>query len=372
MAQGSLDRVLGTATAQKALPVLKREYEPQTRFEFNITPTQLYEELSESVIGQREAMQSVCNSVCYHYQGLSNNEASEKSNLLFVGPTGCGKTYVIRKISELLNIPFLIADATRFSGTGYTGDNVDSLVQDLVIKSEGDTEAASRGIIYLDEIDKLAAQPGTGRDVSGRDVQNGLLKIIEEGDVKVIGSEGEAVVNTKNILFIGGGAFSGVYNILKGDYEDPLLQSGSDGEALADSSSQELLVALKQYGMIPELLGRIPVIAKFRELNQEDLVNILKESDDSPIESYVNDFRAYGINARFNEDSFEAIAKLAYERGMGARGLKSVLEETLSSFKFNLPGSRVRKVEFSKETFENPTDSLVSLMELKNTCKEVI
>jgi len=366
-----LDDVLGREIATQELRTRldrQREQEEATRFKFDLTPRQLYNELAKFVIGQEEAIQRVSNAVCYHYQNLSRGREAKKSNVLLIGPTGCGKTYVVEKVSQILRVPLLISDATKYSAAGYVGDKVENLVQDLVIKADGDLNAASRGIIYIDEIDKIAAKDMLGRDVSGRDVQNGLLKIVESGDIKVMTREGERVLSTKNILFIGGGAFSDLYRMLRGNsqlgFVNPSRQKDvDDGEALYRAEPHELVKALQQYGMIPELLGRIPVIARFRQLSQEDLVRILKESEESPTKDYQRDFEAYGITAQFAPDAYETIAKLAYERGMGARGLISVIEESLTPFKFNLPGLGIQEIMLSSEAILNPDATLLALLE---------
>jgi len=361
-----LDELLGISAAQLRKKVKEsQEKDIKEKFKFNLTPNELYDKVSEFVIGQEEALQKISNAICYHYKGLSKHGKNSKNNLLLIGPTGCGKSYVIQKIVDILKVPLISADATKYSGTGYVGDKIENLIQDLVIKSDYDINAASRGVIYLDEIDKIAVKEGSGRDVSGRDVQNGLLKIIEGGDVRVVCDGTERVVNTKDILFIGGGAFSDLYKILRATSSSaPDKQKEvDDGEILYRSKSHDLLKSLQRYGMIPELLGRIPVIAKFKQLTKDDLVKILKTSKESPIKLYQEDFTSYGINIKFAEDSYDAIATLAFEKGMGARGLKSVIEENLSPYKFYLPGSGLTDMTISGESIRKPEETLLSLIE---------
>ncbi len=352
----------------------QRERQQANNFEFNLTPRELYTELKKYVIGQEKALQRICNAVCYHYSNLRDEKRKIKNNVLLIGPTGCGKTYVLEKLSEITNIPLIISDATKFSGTGYVGDNVQNLVQDLVIKTQGDIELASKGIIYIDEIDKIATREGYGRDVSGRDVQNGLLKIVEQNDIKVLSNQGPAILNTKDILFMGGGAFSDLDNLEKShqtkDMGFKIKSKQPEYKNQESAESCDLVSSLKKYGMIPELLGRIPVIAKFEELDKKELIKILKESEDSPIEAYKKDFLSYGINAEFQEDAYETIAELAYERGMGARGLKSVIEESLTPFKFYLPDMEIEEITFSGQVIKHPQDSLVALLEsYENKCQ---
>ena len=189
----------------------------------------------------------------------------------------------------------------------------------------------------------------------------------EGTDVRILSSEGERILNTKGILFIGGGAFSDLYSLLKGPRPIGLDASrerdADDGEALYNSNPHNLVKALKQYGMIPELLGRLPVIARFRQLTQEDLIRILTESEDSPIKSYEKDFAAYGITIEFTPEAYPTIARLANERDMGARGLKSVIEESLTSYKFHLPGMGIEKITITSEAILKPDETLLALLE---------
>jgi len=351
----------------------EREIEKISRYRFNMTPRVLYDKLDEYVIGQEEARQRVCNAICYHYKALSRGISRGKSNLLLIGPTGSGKTYVIEKCSAVLNIPMIAGDATKFSAAGYVGDKVENLVQDLYLKTEEDLVAASRGIIYFDEIDKIASRDIIGRDVSGRDVQSGLLKMIEGCDMKVVGRSGARIMNTKNILFIGGGAFPELYEILKKTprvgFNRERKEEADYGEALFNAKPEKLIEALLEYGMIPELLGRISVIARFKQLSMQDLIKILKNSKDSPIEEFKKDLKSYRIKAEFLEESYETIAELAWKRGLGARGLKSVIEESMTSFRFYLPDLRktgIKKITISKESILSPEKTLLGLIEDKN------
>jgi len=339
----------------------------EAKFKFDFTPRSLYEELDKYVMGQEEPRQRICNAICYHYKGLGDEGKNKKCNVLMIGPTGCGKTYVLEKISEIIDVPLLISDATKFSGTGYVGENVESLVHELLLKAQGDVSLASKGMIYIDEIDKIASSQVVGRDVSGRDVQNGLLKIVENSEVKVSDGKSVSVMPTKDILFIAGGAFSSIYDGLRKDnsfgFSLDRKNDLNDGEILADVDAQTLIKSLEKYGLIPEFLGRFPVLARFNQLSKDDLVEILKKSKDSPIISYTNDFKNYGIKISFSKDSYDTIANLAEERGVGARGLKSVLEEFLTPLKFNLPGLGIKKFEISSQTILEPDEFLVSFLD---------
>ncbi len=340
------------------------------RFSFKMSPRTLYDALSKSVIGQEEAKQKIANAVCYHYANLANNSPerrrNHKNNVLLIGPTGCGKTYLVQKVAQAVEVPLLISDATRFSGTGYVGEKVESLVQDLVMKANGNLNAASRGIIYLDEIDKIAARETCGRDVSGRDVQSGLLKIIEGGsEIKVAVPGGERMVKTDDILFIGGGAFSEIYGILRNvssaipHKKDEL----DDGDYLYEADTPQLLHSLQKYGMIPELLGRISVIARLKSLSQEDLKRILTDSDESVLRQYEKDFAAYGVTVKFDDSAYDIIAERAYQRNTGARALGAVTEEALMPLKFHIPGTGIKEVRITGDTIQNPLETTLNLIQ---------
>ena len=371
--KSKLDALLSIEQSEKELQeeIERREgFREKDKFSFEMSPRELYDALSKSVIGQEEAKQKIANAVCYHYANIANNghgrRHSHKNNVLLIGPTGCGKTYLVQKVAQAVDVPLLISDATRFSGTGYVGENVDSLIQDLVMKANGNLNAASRGIIYLDEIDKIAARDTCGRDVSGRDVQAGLLKIVDGGsEIKVAVPGGERMVKTDDILFIGGGTFSDLYKQLRDvSTADPYRKTEFDnGEFLYATDTPQLLKALQKYGMLPELLGRIPVIARLKSLTQGDLRRILTDSDESVLRQYEKDFAAYGIGVSFDDSAYDAISERAYQRNMGARGLGAVVEESLSLLKFHLPGTEIEKLDVTAETIQNPLETTLNLIQ---------
>lgn len=339
------------------------------RFTFDMTPKELYAILNKSVIDQEEAKQQLSNAICYHYQGIASGvrkRNTHKNNVLLIGPTGCGKTFLVQKVAEAVSVPLSISDATNFSATGYVGENVTQLVQDLLSKTEGDLNAASRGIIYLDEIDKIAAKETVGKDVNGKEVQSGLLKIVEGGsEVKVATPYGERLMKTDNILFIAGGAFSDLYKQLRcSSTADPGRKKDlNDGEALYNADAPQLLKSLQKYGIIPELLGRIPVVARLRSLTKSDLKKILTDSDASVVRQYETDFASYGTTVKFDDTAYEAIAERAYQRGMGARALGAVLEEALTPLKFHLPGTGIQEVAVTAETIANPLEATLHLIQ---------
>ena len=294
-----------------------------------------------------------------------------------LGPTGVGKTHLIRSAAELIGVPFVKADATKFSETGYVGGDVDDLVRDLVRRAGGNVQRAEYGIIYLDEVDKLATgSDGGGRDVSGRGVQTNLLKLMEDGEVALISpndvsgqmqaamsaARGNApgapdTVSTRNILFIASGAFSGIEQIIR----DSAVRRGrklpreTSAKPLLGQASTADLIA---YGLEPEFIGRLPVRVACHALDTEDLFDVLRKSESSLIHQYERAFAAYGIRLRFREDGLRRLAELAREEQTGARGLMTVLERTFRDLKFRLPSSQVRYLTMTAGVVDDPSEAL--------------
>lgn len=336
------------------------------RFAFGLKPVEIARHLDRFVIGQREATKVLSVALCDHFQHVrlaqEGKEAPfyQKQNVLILGPTGVGKTHLIRSAAELIGVPFLKADATKFSETGYVGGDVDDLVRDLVRRAGGNVRRAEHGIIYLDEIDKLATRSeGGGRDVSGRGVQTNLLKLMEDGDVPLVSpndvsgqmqaaisaARGNSpgapeVISTRNILFIVSGAFSGM--------EKPL----------ARVSTADLI----GYGLEPEFIGRLPVRVACHSLDTDDLFNVLLRSESSLIRQYERSFAAYGIKAVFREDGLRRLAELAHSEQTGARGLMTVLERVFRDIKFRLPSSGVRRIEVNRALVDDPAGALKKLL----------
>jgi endopeptidase Clp ATP-binding regulatory subunit ClpX len=340
-------------------------------FDFHYRPADIKAYLDRFVIRQDEAKKVLATAVCDHYNharmlrehrrqqkpGESPVEFS-KQNVLIVGPTGVGKTYLVKHIADLIGVPFVKADATKFSETGYVGADVDDLVRDLVAKANGNVEMAEHGIIYLDEIDKLATggEGRIGRDVSGRGVQTALLKLMEETEVPLYapndirsqmqmmfdtrkGRTGREVVNTRNILFIVSGAFSGLEKIVE------RRQSRSSigfGAAPKDKASEDLFRESRtkdfiDFGFEAEFVGRLPVRVFCDSLSADDLFQIMKNSEGSLIRQYEREFHAYGVRAVFEDDALRVVAGRAAEEKTGARGLVTAWEKVLRDFKFELP-----------------------------------
>jgi ATP-dependent Clp protease ATP-binding subunit ClpX len=354
---------------------------------FNLKPRQVSAHLSRFVIGQSEAKKVLSVALCDHFGHIRLTEEGhpapfyQKQNVLLLGPTGVGKTHLIRSAADLIGVPLVKADATKFSETGYVGGDVDDLVRDLVRRAGGDVRRAEQGIIYVDEIDKLATRSdGGGRDVSGRGVQTNLLKLMEDGEVPLIspndvsgqvqaavstmrgGAGGQPeVANTRHILFIVSGAFSGLDEIIR-------HRLSAEGEAVPRQAGVDWFLAraetadLIAYGLEPEFVGRLPVRVACHGLNAEDLFAVLRDSESSLIHQYVRAFSAYGIKAEFTDAGLRALAAQASREKTGARGLMTVCERVFRDFKFRLPSSPVREFRVTAELVEHPENELRRLL----------
>ena len=359
---------------------VRRQPKPSAEFSFSLKPTDITRHLDRFVIGQREAKKVLSVALCDHFQhvrlSLEGDEAPfyQKQNVLLLGPTGVGKTHLIRSAADLIGVPFVKADATKFSETGYVGGDVDDLVRDLIRRAGGDVNRASHGIIYLDEIDKLATRSDGGRDVSGRGVQTNLLKIMEDGDVPVLspndvtGQLQSAMtaargntpgmpdsISTRHILFIASGAFVGLDQIVRTRLEKPALPAA---KALADSKTTDFI----RFGLEPEFVGRLPVRVACHALDTDDLFEVLHKSESSLIHQYERSFAAYGIKLRFEPDALRKLAEHARNEETGARGLMTVLERVFRDLKFRLPSSRLRSLTITAQTVENPAEALRRLL----------
>ncbi len=317
-------------------------------------PHKIKAELDEYVVGQEYAKKVMSVAVYNHYKRVATNTMDdieiEKSNMLMVGPTGSGKTYLVRTLARLLDVPLAITDATSLTEAGYIGDDIESVVSKLLAAADNDVEKAERGIIFIDEIDKLAKKKNTNqRDVSGESVQQGMLKLLEGAEVEVpVGASSKnamvpmTIVNTKNILFICGGAFPDLEGIIK----ERLNKSSSMG-FIADLKDkydheenllQQVTVEdLKNFGMIPEFLGRLPILFSLEALNEDMLVRILKEPKNAIIKQYQKLLGLDEVKLEFDDEALYAIARKAQKRELGARALRAIIEEFMLDIMYEIP-----------------------------------
>ena len=354
-------------------------------FSFALKPRDIARHLDRFVIGQAEAKKVLGVALCDHFQHVRLSREGrdlphyQKQNVLLLGPTGVGKTHLIRSAAELIGVPFVKADATKFSETGYVGGDVDDLVRDLVRRAGGDVRQAEHGIIYLDEVDKLATrEPGSGRDVSGRGVQTNLLKLMEDGDVPLVspndvtgqlqsamtamrggGGAQPETINTRHILFVVSGAFSGIDALVRRRLQGAGESAVRLGRLDADQLLARVLTAdLVSYGLEPEFVGRLPVRVACHGLDTADLFNVLRRSESSLIRQYQRAFGAYGIEVEFLDDGLRRLAEASAGEGTGARGLMTVCERVFRDFKFHLPSSRIRRLVVDAALVDDPAAAL--------------
>ena len=341
------------------------------------SPKEIKQILDDYVIGQEKAKKVLSVAVYNHYKRINHEEnfkskddvEIQKSNILLLGPTGCGKTLLASTLAKILNVPFAIADATTLTEAGYVGEDVENILLKLIQAADGDIEKAEKGIIYIDEIDKITRKsenPSITRDVSGEGVQQALLKIVEGTTASVPPQGGRKhphqellQINTSNILFICGGAFEGLENIIKERTGQKSIGFGANiqskkemerSKVLEDLLPQDLL----KFGLIPEFIGRLPIVATLKELDKEALAKILVEPKNSLVKQYKKLMEIDDVELEIQPDAIEAIVEKAIERKTGARGLRSIIEEIMTDIMFDIPSNpQIEKCIITKETVVN-------------------
>lgn len=339
---------------------------------FNLTPSEIHMKLDKYIIGQEHAKKILSVAIYNHNKRLHDESGLiKKSNILLAGPSGCGKTLLAKTIAKILNVPFAIADATSMTQAGYVGDDVHICLQKLLQMVDGNVELAQKGIIYIDEIDKIARTGKSSshtRDVSGEGVQTALLKLIEGAEITVpVNLERKApqtetiLFDTTNVLFICGGAFEGMFDSEKkniiGFNTEQLKITDSDKEANEKLTPQ----ALKKYGIIPELVGRLPILCALTDLTEDELVLVLTEPEDAITKEYQMLLEKDGISLTYENDALKEIAKVALAKKTGARGLRSIIEEVMLDIMYTLPDNKdtVSKCVITKESIKTKEPGII-------------
>jgi ATP-dependent Clp protease ATP-binding subunit ClpX len=364
---------------------------------FDYLPRDIKRYLDRFIVKQDAAKKVLATTICDHYnhiKGCSEKgpcKEYSKQNIIMLGPTGVGKTYLVRTIADLIGVPFVKADATKFSETGYVGGDVEDLVRELVHKADGNVKLAEYGIIYLDEIDKIATPANIlGRDVSGGGVQRGLLKLMEETEVTLRtpfdltsqlqaamefqskGKVSRSVINTRHILFIVSGAFNGLAEIIRKRLGARAIGFQTSERAIPKDEDYFQFVKSNdfiEYGYESEFVGRLPVVVSCHELGVEDLFQILKNSEGSIMNQYVNAFEAYGIELIPSDQGLYRIAQKAFEDHTGARSLVGVCERTFREYKYSLPHSAVKRFELTERLVDFPDEVLEEITQSARTSR---
>ena len=378
----NLSDLLGSIPQQRQIKKKKpKEKEAQKAFDLKSIPAphKIKESLDDYVIGQEYAKKVISVAVYNHYKriatGTMDDIEIEKSNMLMIGPTGCGKTYLVKTLARLLDVPLAIADATSLTEAGYIGDDIESVISRLLAAADNDVERAEQGIVFIDEIDKIAKKKNaTQRDVSGESVQQGMLKLLEGSEVEVpVGATNKnamlpmATVNTKNILFICGGAFPGLEDIIKerlnkqasiGFFADLKDKYDNDPNLISKVTVDDL----RSFGMIPEFIGRLPVIFTLQGLTKEMLVKILREPKNAIVSQYQKLLALDEVELTFDDEALEAIAERALAKKTGARALRAILEEIMLDIMYEIPkDDSIGSVRITRGYIENTGGPVITL-----------
>ncbi len=365
----------------------KEEKEPVLDIKSIPAPHKIKAKLDEYVVGQEQAKKVISVAVYNHYKRVAADNADdieiEKSNMLMIGPTGCGKTYLVKTLARILDVPLAITDATSLTEAGYIGDDIESVVSKLLAAADNDVEKAEHGIIFIDEIDKIAKKKNTNqRDVSGESVQQGMLKLLEGAEVEVpVGASSKnamvpmTMVNTKNILFICGGAFPGLEDVIK-ERLNKEASIGFKADLKDKYDKEENLIRqvtvedIRKFGMIPEFIGRLPVIFTLDALTEDMLVRILEEPKNAIIKQYKKLLAMDEVDLEFEKDALYAIAKKAKEKKVGARALRAIIEEFMLDIMYEIPkDENIGQVTITKDYIEKkggPVITMRGCMELED------
>ena len=374
-----VDDIPKTQKIKKKKAKEEKKEEPELTLSTIPAPHEMKSKLDEYVIGQDYAKKVISVAVYNHYKRVLTNSMDdieiEKSNMLMVGPTGSGKTYLVKTIARILNVPLAITDATTLTEAGYIGDDVESVLSKLLAAADNDVEKAERGIVFIDEIDKIAKKKNTNsRDVSGEAVQQGLLKILEGADVEVpvgAGSKNAMVplttINTRNILFICGGAFPDLEDIIKvrlnkqssiGFKADLKDKYDKDANILQKATVEDL----REFGMIPEFLGRLPILFTLQSLDEDMMVQILKEPKNAILKQYQKLLNLDGVDLRFDDTAYHAIAKRAMEKKTGARALRAIIEDFMLDIMYQIPrDDNIGRVTITGEYIDGKGTPLIEM-----------